>query len=120
LEAMERMEAAERSFRFRSMGGRWRGLVKEHPPREEDLAAGLDYNPETLPPVAMAECSVEPKMTAEEVVDLSEVLSLAQFAFLWDTCRAVNVGDWRPSVEANALARRIVAKAKQAEEVNDG
>jgi len=81
----KRMEKATVTFKIRGLPKRrWSDLCAQHPPRKEDTEAGRDYNAETLPVAALAECCVEPKMTREQAERLiDEVLTQAQWDELW-------------------------------------
>jgi hypothetical protein len=113
LDLEQRMADTEVEFVQKGMGrGRWRKLAADHPARDEDKAAGLDFNADTFPFAALAECLVEPVMTADELVQLhDEVLDEVQFSQLWSGCLKVNMGGGLTRPESQA-ARAIQANGR--------
>jgi hypothetical protein len=85
---------AEKTFTFADIGGRWLALIGEHPPTKEQLEADpkLDHNPETFPPVAVAESSVEPKLTVRQVERMRERLQMTQWTKIWGATLEANIG----------------------------
>jgi hypothetical protein len=85
---------AEKVFTFADIGGRWLALIGEHPPTKDQLEhdKSLDHNPETFPPAAIAECSVDPKLTVRQVERLREKLRLVEWQKLWAAVLEANLG----------------------------
>ncbi|MGI5161388.1 hypothetical protein [Microbispora sp. CA-102843] len=88
----EQMEANVVPFRIEGLPKRkWSNLVAQHKPRPQDEEAGLDYNAETLPVVALAACCVDPKMSVEQAERLvDETLTQGQWEQLWWTVLQAN------------------------------
>lgn len=109
----EEMKAAEVEFVFKGIGrGRWRAMIADHPPTEEQRAQGAEFNIDTFPFVAMAACLDEPRMTIDELVELNDrALNEVQFSLLWAGClkAALGTGAALPSSEA---ARRHLANVR--------
>lgn len=102
----ERMTAEEDELLFRSVGtSAWLQLMAEHPPTEADK--GLDHNPRTFQPAAVAASCVDPEMSVEDAVWLMDTLPPAQWWQVWDVVLEVNRGaSQRPkSLLASALLR---------------
>lgn len=104
---------AEVEFVFKGMGrGRWRALIAEHPPTDDQKAQGAEFNVDTFPFVAMAACLDEPRMTVDELKELNDrALTEVQFSHLWTGClkAALGTGATVPSSEA---ARRHLANVR--------
>jgi hypothetical protein len=104
------MTDAEVTFRLRALGRRaWSDLVVAHPSEKPDLA----YDPETFSVALVSACSIDPKMTVEEVDDLFETLNNGQVQELIDGAFEVNSGATQVpfSLAASAiLASRTDAK----------
>jgi len=85
---------AEKTFTFADIGGRWLALIGEHPPTKEQLETDpkLDHNPETFPAVAVAESSVEPKLTVRQVERMRERLQMTQWTKIWAATLEANIG----------------------------
>lgn len=97
----------ERTFVFQAVPHRrWSDLLAEHKPTKEQRDQGLDHNPDTFAPVAIAEAAVAPKMTVDQARWLWDNLSLGQAMRLWRCCLSVNVGvrDVPFNVAASAVA----------------
>lgn len=121
-ESAAAMKSAERVLVVTALGSKaWDDLLAEHRPTDEHRSWGLDWNPQTLPPAAIAACSVDPKLTPEQVVELSEVLSKNQFLTLWGSVLTVNVGDERHRITRLSRMvdthRRAIAEARSTLEV---
>lgn len=90
------IDAAKRTFTFRSIGKRaWADLIREHPPtkaQQKESQGRLDHNPETFIPAAMSACSVDPVMTVDDVAELEQALNQAQFDALWGAVYDANLG----------------------------
>lgn len=67
----------------------WRRLMFDHPDPEDELR----FDPEGFPVVAVAACSVNPKMDEDEAQALAESLSNHQWCKLWGAVWTVNEGD---------------------------
>lgn len=107
------MAEAEVEFVFNGLGrGRWRKLLADYPPSEQDRATGLDFDPNTFPFAAMTEALEEPAFTAEELRSLlDDVLSEIQFQVLWAACLKANVGSGVSRPESPA-AHAITANGR--------
>jgi len=88
------IEAVEKVFTFADIGGRWLDLIGKHPPTVDQLAADkkLDHNPETFPVAVLAECSVTPKLTVDQVRKLRDKLQFVQWQKLWAAVLEANLG----------------------------
>lgn len=116
-EVEEQIEAATRAFRFRALSRRrWRALLAAHPPRKQDKADGVDFNPETFPVAAIAACAAEPSMTDEQAEQLADRLPLGEFERLWQAVVSVNLGasETPKSVLATAILRTNGASSTSA------
>lgn len=71
---------------------RWLTLIGKHPPTKTQRADGWQYNRLTFPAAALHASIVEPEITFEDAVWLSEELNIADFDRLWAVCELVNVG----------------------------
>jgi hypothetical protein len=111
--------AVSRVFVFRSLGGRYGKLLKEHPPTTEQRKTEprLDHNPDTFPYALMAESFVgfyvdgtiaPADGSVEQMRRLQERLSQGQWARLYGEVLAVNVGELTVpfSSRASAVLRR--------------
>lgn len=84
----ERMTASEVVFTFRAISARkWSDLMAEHPGRTGKDEA---FNVESFPDAMLAACAVDPVMTLEEVHELGDALSNAQFSELFDCAWSCN------------------------------
>lgn len=93
LELEQRIADEEVEFVFKGMGRtRWRKLLADYPPTDEQRARGAEFNTDTFPFEAMAECIVEPEMSADQLRQLNDMLSEVQFAQLWGACLSANIG----------------------------
>jgi hypothetical protein len=80
-------------LRFRSIGRkRYDDLVRAHPPTDEQKAEAADvpYEVESFSVALIAASCVEPKMTEDEVAELSETWNVAEFMQLWMAALEVN------------------------------
>lgn len=91
--------AAHREFRFRQIAGnRWAALMAKHPPtREQRRDDGLDHNPETFPPVAIAASCIAidgtpVEFSAEQFQPIWDGMNVRERAKLWSSCFEANVG----------------------------
>lgn len=92
-ELEDEIAAATRTFRFKALSRqRWRALMAEHAPDKEHKADGLDFNPETFPPVAISACSDAPAITKDQAARLVDTLPLGEFQKLWAAVLDVNIG----------------------------
>lgn len=85
-----RAEMAEQevTFHFRALSARkWSDLMAEHPGRSGKDEA---FNVDTFPDALIAACAVDPEMTPEEVKELGDSLSNAQFSTLFDCAWGCN------------------------------
>lgn len=117
--AEQALKAAEVEFVFQFNGrGRWNKMKADHPPSDEEAAAGAEFNLE-FPFHAMAACLVSPS-TIEingDVVDLDvegferlndELLDETQFTVLWAACARLYWGGRVTRPESQA-ARSILS-----------
>ncbi|MFD5675618.1 hypothetical protein [Streptomyces sp. NPDC127040] len=78
---------SEQPFRFRALGDKeWSDLLAAHPSPDKDKV----WDPETFGPALIAECAVDPVMSAEQVKELFEILNGAQRDELWRGAYEVN------------------------------
>lgn len=106
----DRIEQASRPFTFRGLGKRgWADLLKAHPPSKDDLKAGIDFNPETFPHAAIAECSVEPKLTVAQSQRFAEVLPQGEWERLWGAVLTCNLEEVSPPKSVLAAVARSMS-----------
>lgn len=100
----EQIVEAEVEFVFRGLGrGRWRALLAEHPPTEDDKKQGLEFSADEFPFVAMAASLVEPVLTVDDLRALhDEALSETSFSELWTACLKANLGGGSSRPESQA------------------
>lgn len=70
----EELAQYEFKFKVRALARReWSDLLAAHPPTKEQKKSGerVDFNPETFPQALLSACLVHPKMTVEQVEELS-------------------------------------------------
>jgi hypothetical protein len=98
---------AETEFVFESIGGQqWLDAVAQHPPTEADQRRGLDHDPSTFPPIALALSCVEPGLSEDDGRWLKQNLDLAEWKKLWDACLEANRGvSSRPKSESATALR---------------
>ena len=110
-ELERRIDAQTKTYRFRAVSRRrWRALLAEHHPTKKQRDEGHDFNPETFPVAAIAACSVDPKLTVDDVNALEddETFSTGDFELLWNGVLAANLGvvsETPKSVLATAILR---------------
>ena len=86
--------ASEFTFTFKALPrGAYIALVKDHPARAEDTAAGLPFNADTFTPALLAACAVEPVLSVADAEKVCDTLSAGQFDKVWTAVVAVNLGD---------------------------
>lgn len=97
-------------FVFRGMGrGRWRKLLAEHPPTDEQKTLGAEFDVDTFPFHAMAACLVEPALTVDDLQALEEdALDEVSFGQLWAACLKACLGSGA-NHPSSAAARRLLA-----------
>lgn len=106
--AREALAAAERAVRdatriymFRSIGRhKFRELIDEHPPREQDHAqqradtgneqARARWNDDTFPPALVLASCIDPVLTEDEVVEIWQTWNAAEIVDLFAAALAVN------------------------------
>lgn len=113
----DEIDQSSRTFVFRALSRRrWRALLADHPPRDEDRKGGADFNADTLPAAAIAACAVEPRISADEAVLLEDAINLAEFEKLWGAVLAANLGanDIPKSLIATAVLRTSAASSTTA------
>lgn len=119
-ELERRIDEQSTVYTFRAVSRRrWRSLMAEHPPKKGHKEDGLDFNPETFPPAAIAACSVSPKLTLEQAKALEDddTLSAGDFELLWSGVLAANLGvlaDTPKSLIATAILRTNGASSTSA------
>lgn len=121
----QQIEAAEVEFVFRAVGrSRWRQLLADNPPTDEQKEQGAEFDVDTFPLLVMSESLVEPSFTVDELAHLiDEILSEADFAQIWGACLRCHLGGGsRPSSSAaRAIAQSSRGRSKpQPESVSDG
>lgn len=85
--ARDRMKKAEVEFRIRALGAQaWSDLVAAHPSKNKNEA----WDPETFPQALLAQCCVDPVMSADQVGELFEVLNEGQRTELCQAAYDVN------------------------------
>lgn len=109
VELEEQMKAAEVEFVFKGMGrGKWRKLLADFPPSEDEAKQGAEFSIDEFPFEAMAACLTEPVMTAGQLKELNEsALSEVQFSMIWGACLAANVGSGATRPESVAARRHL-------------
>ena len=84
-----------RELTFTSIGRRaWRELLAQHPPTKSQqitLGKGIDHNPETFPPAAIAVSSTKPKLTLEQAQWMCDELPLGVFDRIWAAVLTANM-----------------------------
>jgi hypothetical protein len=98
-------DAAAVEFVFRALSRRaWIALLDAHPPTDKDSDDGLQFNA-GFPAAAISACAVEPEMTVDQVEQLLDRVSTAQYDALWIGVLSANVGadDIPKSVAATAV-----------------
>lgn len=113
----EQIAEAEVEFVFRGLGrGRWRKLIADHPPTEEDQADGAEFDTQEFPFVAMAACLESPALTVDDLKTLNdEALSEMTFNALWAACLTANLGGGVSRPESRA-AHAIRANGRHSSE----
>jgi hypothetical protein len=100
-------DAASVEFKMQALSRTaWQSLVEANPPSEQEKEKDLDYGA-GFPAAAIAASCADPVMSLEQVNQLLDVISSAQFLKLWNTVMAVNLGvdDLPKSVAATATLR---------------
>ena len=86
------VESKTRKVTFENIGRqKWRSLIGDHPPSEEQKRGGLDHNPETFAPVAIAATCVVPGLTEDQAEWMLNELPLRKANEVWNTCLAANI-----------------------------
>jgi hypothetical protein len=79
-------------FRFQGLSSKaYSDLVAKHPPKDDSKRTDVD--PDGFSADLVATCAVQPKMTFDEAVQLSEVLTQAQWDALFTAAYEVNKAD---------------------------
>ena len=103
----EQMTEHEVIFRFRGLSSKaWSDLMSQHPGRTGKEEA---FNVDTFPDAMLAACAVEPVMELEQVHELGDALSNAQFSELFDCAWACNQKSL--DVPFSALASRLLRES---------
>lgn len=112
VELEKRMVDAEIEFVFEPIGrGRWRKLIADHPPTDDEKAEGRIWNGDTFPIAAMLASMREPRVAPDEFQALyDDVLTEEQFSSLWLVCLTANGGVVASHPESQA-ARATLANA---------
>ncbi|CAM5681243.1 MULTISPECIES: hypothetical protein [Streptomyces] len=85
--ARERLKKSKVDFRLRSLGRlAYSDLVAAHPSKDKNQL----WDPATFPQALLAECCIEPVMSAEQVAELFEVLNEGQRTELCQAAYDVN------------------------------
>lgn len=83
----KRVRDSETEFRFEALGDKaWSDLHAAHPSSEK----GQAWDPVTFAPALIAACAVDPVMTADQVLELFDVLNAAQRDQLFQGAYDVN------------------------------
>lgn len=109
-------EDASTEFVFQVARGRWRKLMADHPPTDQQKTQGAEFDVDEFPFAAMAEFLVEPVMTADELKQLNDdAFDEVKFSKLWGAClKAAVGGQSRPSSEAARLLLSTRGNSKHA------
>jgi len=102
------LEENRAEFLIRALPSRqWSDLLARHPSKGD---AGQLFDIETFPQAAIAACCVDPAMTADEYAELSQVLTGAQEAELFDAVWRVNTQTQVPfSLGSSAILASLTA-----------
>jgi hypothetical protein len=122
-EEIQRVEAEAREheveFVFTEIGRRaWSDLLAQYPPDDEQRAQGLDHDPATFPPAAMAaSCTSPAGTTLERMTKVFDDWGVGQVTALWRACLAANVGVTQvpKSLAASAVLRASSASSTTAD-----
>lgn len=99
---VKEMAASEMAFTFEAISNASLEVLKAScPPTPSQVEAGMQWDPVRYCPALIHRCAVEPVVSIEEAIELSETLTESQFVKLWQTAAAVNIG----SDEAPKLVR---------------
>jgi hypothetical protein len=111
----EQIREAEVTFVFRGIGrGRWRKLLADHPPTDEDKAIGSEFNSETFPFAAMAASIVEPSLSEADLLSLNEdALAEVDFQEIWLACLIANLGSAGSTRPESRAARASAANGRR-------
>jgi len=110
LDMEEQIDAARVPFKVSCLGARaWLDLLAKHPPTKEQKRGNpkLDHNPESFRVAAIAAALVDPELTAEQVAQLGDWFTVAQWDELFYAVVEVNRGggDAPKSLVAGAILR---------------
>lgn len=89
-----RIDAASRTFRFRSVTTKeWADLLAANPPTDDQLRSdpGLEFNPDGFPAAAVAASSVD-GLTVEQVTKMRGTVQHSEWAKVWDAVLIANLG----------------------------
>jgi hypothetical protein len=113
LDLEEQMREAEVEFVFKGMGrGRWRKLIADFPPPEDQAKQGAEFNVDEFPFHAMAASLVTPVMSVDDLKQLNDQsLDEVQFGTIWQACLAANIGSGATRPESSA-ARRLLGSER--------
>ena len=84
----------------------WLALQGEHPPTEEERAAGEFAHPDTWEPAAVAACAVDPTMTVEQAARMRGLVAAAEWAQLRDAVIRLHTGGAGPKSRLLSALRR--------------
>ena len=108
-------------FTFQSIGRTaWADLIAKHPPDDKMLRLGLDHDPGTFLPEAIAVSCVEPELTVEDVEALAEKLNFSQFNLLRDACFVANTRSGLPGPLSSRASRVLQASNGSSEPPESG
>jgi hypothetical protein len=103
-------------FVFESIGRRrWRDLMAEHPPTDEQIQEAkkydqdLDFNPETFPAAAMAAACVEPGISVEQAQEMMDELPEGVGNRIWVACLRANVTGGRDPFDLGSETQTPIA-----------
>jgi hypothetical protein len=111
----DQIREAEITFVFRGIGrGRWRKLLADHPPTEDDKAIGSEFNSETFPFAAMAASIIEPALGEADLLALNEeTLAEVDFQEIWLACLIANLGSAGSTRPESRAARASAANGRR-------
>lgn len=88
----EEQEASTLTIVLRSVSRRaWADTLAKNPPRPQDK--GLDHNPVSFPPAAVALCAAEPEISVDQATKLADTLPPGEWLKLWNAALALNLAE---------------------------
>lgn len=98
----DEMEAATVMFTVGTVSrNQWADLLALYPPSREQRRTGLDHDPSTFPPAAVAASVQTPKVTEDQAAKLCATLPTGEWNKLWGAVCALNLNETpRPKLAA--------------------